>query len=1004
MQSHAWRHIVAIAAALALGSACLAGELPQQTLSGYTMRVWQTTDGLPEQTVQSFAQTSDGFLWIGTTGGLLQFDGARFRLFNRDSDPAFTENSVFALTATADGNLWIGTDGGGLIRYRNGVFHHYGPTEGLTCGFVRVVKVDTRGVVWIGTDNGLFQLPDAQAPRALRVDTAGNVPDSAIPLAVHGLAEDDRGRMWVGGSRLLRFGQTVDEVKLPGKYGENRVKSIVQTSDGSIWVGTVSGLLRMTTAEREFQHVSGIAGTVRVLLQMPDGRLWIGTIGQGAYTYEEGVLQRVTPPNPLPSQTILGLFEDSDGNLWMGTQAGMLRFSRTNARLISLPEAADSDFETISRDSDGTLWIASTHLYHLLHGKAIPYEFPELHGAHVRNVFRDRQNSLWIGTDGRGIFHITPKGTTQYTTAKGLVNNFVRAILQTSDGAIWVGTDEGISRIGEGRIRNLQVDDGLAYFSIRAFAQDSAGDLWIGTDHGLSHLRLGSPADGGHDQFVQDEATRTLRNEKIFAVMAGKDGDMWFGTSEGGLFLLRPQNGESSGNRLTRFTTRDGLVSDNIYSIVEDGWGQLWIGSPNGISRIMVRELEQHSANPSRPITQMFFSRADAGPIAGLYGGTQPAAAITPDGEVWFPTVRGPVHIATNEQKVNSADPKVFVDHILADGKTVPAGEAAVLKAANVSVEIAYAPLQLKSQDDLRFMYKLEGFDRDWQYVSTRRTAYYTNLPAGHYRFRVRAFPSQSPDEGSEASLVIVKNQYFYRTWWFLGSCFFALALIAWLSYRIHVRRMHQEFQAVMNERARLAREMHDTLIQGCTSISAILEACSGPDEREREEQLELIDYARIQLATAIDEARQAVWDLRLEKSSDLTDALKRLAETTGHDSGVAVQCVVEGEPYPFRPQAVHELMMVSREALFNALMHANPSRVILRAVYGEEILTLAIHDDGCGFNADDVSNGHFGLVGIQERVRQLGGEVKISSMHRQGTQILVHLPRQRVIYEETKA
>lgn len=377
---------------------------------------------------------------------------------------------------------------------------------------------------------------------------------------------------------------------------------------------------------------------------------------------------------------------------------------------------------------------------------------------------------------------------------------------------------------------------------------------------------------------------------------------------------------------------------------------------------------------------------------------------MTPDGEVWFPTVRGPVHISTSDEAADEAGPKIFIDHILADGKTLPSGESAVLQATNSNVEIAYAPLQLKSQDDLRFVYKLENFDRDWQYASARRVAYYTNLPAGRYRFRVRAFRSQSPEQGSEASIRLVKKQYFYRTPWFLGSCLIALVLAVWIAYRMHVRRIHQEFQAVTKERARLAREMHDTLIQGCTSISAILEACSGVGERDRDEQLELIDYARIQLATAIDEARQAVWDLRSKESSDLTDALKRLAETTGHDSGVAIRCVVEGTPYPFRPQAMHELMMVSREALFNALMHANPSQVTLRAVYGEDTMTLAIDDDGCGFQVDEISNGHFGLLGIEERVRQLGGEVDIKSTSRNGTQILVHLPRQRVIYQEESA
>jgi len=993
--------LLAAVLAQAVVSAAMFAELPQQTLPGYAMRLWQTQDGLPEQTVQAFAQTADGFLWIGTTGGLLRFDGSRFKAFDRETDPAaFAENSVFTLTAASDGNLWIGTDGGGLVRYDEKTFHRYGVEQGLTCGFVRTVKVDRGGVIWIGTDNGLFQLANANAPTVTRADVGNAVPAGVAPLAVHALAEDEQGRMWVGGSRLLAFDRTAKEYKLPGKYSENRVKSVVQTSDGSIWVGTVSGLWRRKAGESEFRRVDGIAGTVRILRQMPDGRLWIGTIGQGAYTYENGVLERVTPHSPLPSKTILSLFEDASENLWMGTQAGMLRFSRTNVSLIPLPEASDSDFETISPDSDGTLWVASTHLFHLVKGKAIPYTFPQVHGAHVRNVFRDREGTLWVGTDGRGLFHLAARGGAEYTTANGLVNNFVRAILQTRDGALWIATDEGLSRIEDGTIRNFRMENGLAYFSVRALAEDASGDMWIGTDRGLSHLRR-SAGDGGKEKFVQDEATRALRDEKVFAILASKDGAVWFGTRNGGLYVLRPEVAGHNGKRLSHLTTKDGLASDSVYSILEDGWERLWIGSPNGISRMNAGELEAHANTPSVPVSQTFLSRADAGAITGLYGGTQPAAAITPDGEVWFPTLRGPVHIAVDDDISEPAAPKVFIDQIVADGKTLPASQSVALDAANSNLEIAYAPLQLKSQEDLRFVYKLEPFDQDWRYAASRRVAYYTNLPAGRYTFRVRAFQAKSPDRASGTSVAIVKNQYFYRRYWFLGLCALAAAFVAWTMYRMHLRRVHQKFQAVMDERARLAREMHDTLIQGCTSVSALLEACSGTEDNDREQQLELIEYARIQLATSIDEARQAVWNLRRQESGDFSDALRMLAETTGHDSGIAVECVVEGTPYPFRAQAMHEIMMVSREALYNALIHASPTQVTLRAVYGAETLTLVIHDDGCGFQAGEVSKGHFGLIGIQERVRQLGGEVDIQSVSRKGTQVRVELPRERLMVQE---
>lgn len=976
-------------------------EPPQQRLTGFTMRLWQTQDGLPEQTVQALAQTPDGFLWIGTTGGLLRFDGARFKQFNRETDPAaFAENSVFALTATSDGNLWIGTDGGGLIRYDGKTFHHYGTQEGLTCGFVRAVKVDHRGVIWIGTDKGLFQLSNAETAEVKRIDVNDELPAQGGPLDVHALFEDEQGRMWVGGSRLFAFEGQANEYRLPGNYGENRVKSVVQTLDGSIWVGTVSGLLRMRVGEKAFRRVEGIAGTVRVLRQMPDGRLWIGTIGRGAYAYDHGRLERVTSHGPLPSKAILSLFEDASGNIWMGTQAGMLRFSRTNVSLIPLPEASDSDFGTISQDSDGTLWLASTHLFHIVKGIATPYTFQQLGGAHVRNVFRDREGTLWIGTEGSGLFHLTKHGVSKYTTSNGLVNNFVRAILQTKDGALWVATDEGMSRIDEGVIRNFRMEDGLAYFSVRSLAEDKRGDLWIGTDRGLSHLHRDLNRERGGDEFVQDEATRALRDEKVFAILAGEDGSIWFGTRTGGLYVLRPEVSGSGGSRLKHLTTKEGLASDSIYSILEDRRQRLWLGSPNGISRMDASRMEAHGNTPSAPLTQTFLTRADAGAITGLYGGIQPAAALTVDGQAWFPTLRGPVHIATEEDVVEPAGPKIFIDQVIADGKTLSLGQTVVLDAANSNLEIAYAPLQLRSQEDLRFVYKLEPFDQDWRYASSRRVAYYTNLPAGLYVFHVRAFEAKSPERASETTIAITKNEYFYRSYWFIALVAIAVGVVAWIMYQMHLRRVHQKFQAVMDERGRLAREMHDTLIQGCTGVSALLEAYSD-SKSDPEQQSELIEYARIQLAASIDEARQAVWNLRKQESGDLGDALRRLAETTGYDSTVSIRCIIEGTPYAFHAQAMHEIMMVSREALYNALIHASPSQVTLKAVYGPETVTLIVHDDGCGFQTHGISQNHFGLIGIQERVRQLGGEVDIQSVSREGTRVRVKLPRERVVVEE---
>jgi ligand-binding sensor domain-containing protein len=323
-----------LAAALELSAAT-----PRALPDGYTRRVWQTQDGLPENTIQAFAQTPDNYLWIGASGGLVRFDGAGFVLYDRDNTPAIRENSVFCLTAGRDGSLWAGTDGGGLLRYRRGVFRSYAAPQGLTNGFVRSVVESRDGVLWVGTDDGLFRMePQAMgnAPQATanagdrlnRVDGVGKIPR----LAVHAIREDRAGNLWVGGSTVLMIhGSDCKEYHIEGYGSANRVKSIVETADGAVWMGTVSGLWRMPRGAREsrhFERIPDIQSTVRALMEDRTGTLWIGSIGDGLIRYAEGRFTRVTAPDNPPSSTVLALFTDNEQNIWAGMQTGLLRLSR----------------------------------------------------------------------------------------------------------------------------------------------------------------------------------------------------------------------------------------------------------------------------------------------------------------------------------------------------------------------------------------------------------------------------------------------------------------------------------------------------------------------------------------------------------------------------------------------------------------------------------------------------------------------------------------------------
>jgi ligand-binding sensor domain-containing protein len=370
-------------------------------------------------------------------------------VFNRENTPALRENSIFCLLVSKSGDLWIGTEGGGVVRYRSGTFRRFATEEGLSNGFVRSVLEDHSGQFWVGTDDGLFQL---QGDRLARVDGRAGIP----VVAVHDIREDRRGRLWVGGSSLLMLagGRTV-EYRLEGGSSA-RVKSILQTRDGVLWVGTVSGLERLNPdGTGSFNPVPEVSGTVRVLREDRDGALWIGTIGEGIFIYQAGRFTRLRAPGYLPSDTVLSLLEDHEGNLWVGTQTGLMRLSTTPVSTFPLPGAAGSDFSTIYQDVDKSLWIASTRLYRFSGQTARPYRFAgPLAGIRIRNLFRDRTGTLWVGTDGHGLWRIDGSRSVQFTKRDGLINDFIRAIYQGRDGSIWIGTDEGVSRWRQGRFTN----------------------------------------------------------------------------------------------------------------------------------------------------------------------------------------------------------------------------------------------------------------------------------------------------------------------------------------------------------------------------------------------------------------------------------------------------------------------------------------------------------------------------------------------------------------------
>jgi ligand-binding sensor domain-containing protein/signal transduction histidine kinase len=952
----------------------------------YMSESLQSQNGLPGETVQAFAQTPDGFLWVGTSEGLLRFDGEKYVRFSHENTPAIRENSVFCLLASRDGSLWIGTDGGGLVHMRNGIFKAYTAAEGLTDIFIRALYEDRDGHLWVATDSGLFRMTDGKMER---IDNRPDMPANAF----HGLVQDHLGRVWAGAGQLYAIADgRATPYALGGVDNRHRVKSIVETQDGSIWVGTVSGLYRLTPGRQRFELVPGVWGTVRTLREVVDGELWAGTIGQGIFRIRYRIpgskVIRITAPSPLVSNTVLSIFADDSKNLWIGTEVGMIHLSRSPVHILLLSTAADSDFGTVSMDADGSLWAAANQLVHVKGSHTVPAHLPGVGDAHVRNVFRTRDGTLWIGTDGSGLFKLSPNETAHLTTAEGLVNNFIRGMMEARDGSLWIGTDSGVSRLKDGVFHNLTMNSGLSHFSIRSLLEDRKGDIWIGTENGVTHLR--------DEQPIHDLVTESLKNERVWAEHEDSDGGLWFGTRTDGLYRFRD-------GLLTHYTTANGLASDSIFSILEDNRHRFWLSGPLGVMLLNRDELDAQARHPEQTLSVHFY-RADASERpTRFYGGTEPAGVITPNNDAWFPTNQGLWRISPTE-----LDPSMLshlgISAIRVDGRLVSSTSGLTLSAGQSRVEIEYEPVLLSSQEDLRFRYRMEGFDDEWTSSgSQQRLAAYTNLPAGKYTFEVEAWEMDHPEHVVRATAYFVKQPHFYRTPWFIALCLLIVGLISVLAYQVRMKQVRVRFEAVLAERSRLAREMHDTLIQGCASVSAMLEAAASCEKDDHDSRLHMIDYANTQIRATMDEARQAVWNLRKgeQAPNDLATCLKQMGERLSREYGVSVDVHSEGETFPIGQQVTHELMMVAREGLFNSVLHGHPRKIEAELCFSAFTLDMVISDDGQGFDSTAVpTDGHYGLQGVRERINRFGGGLKIESKLKLGTRLTVSIPRANISAE----
>jgi len=941
----------------------------------FVSRVWRTQDGLPENRVRALAQTPDGYLWVGTTGGLARFDGVRFVVYTRFNTPAIVEDNIRALSVAPDGSLWAATDGGGVLHVqKNGQFNAFGPKDGLASDFVASVLIDRAGNVWAATNRGLFRRAGS---RFVRVDE----PAEQRSQAFFTLWETPAGEVLAGGQRGLFVVNDGKPRPVPSPAPEE-VFRFRQQRDGARWFATNHGIRTENAGSPDLKPLEGRA--IAAITEDRAANVWIGTVGDGVYLLSKGTHVPVRVPAPLPDLSVFAVLQDREHGVWVGTADGLVLLTEPDVNIVDRRHGLVNDnVSTVYCAASGDVWLttATGAVYRYSEGAVKPFPLPAPASTlRILGVFQDPTGTLWFGSDNQGAVRLKNGVATRLTMREGLRNNGIQFFHASRDGAIWIGTTSGLSRWDGANVRNYYIEDGLAYGWVRSIAEDANGDLLVGTDRGVSRMRDGA--------FIADPVFESLSRDRVWSIFRGKDKTLWLGTRNGGLVRIRD-------GQVARLTTREGLLSNSIFQVIGVGDDRLWFSGPIGISSASLADLNA-AADGKRESPSVVSYRIGGGQESTqINGGVQPAGCVAADGQLWFPGVKGAIHFKSRRPPIRRHMP-VQIEGVHIDDSFVSPDEQIVVEPGRRRVRIDFTSASLRAPEGVTFRYKLGGYDGRWIPASGPRAAEYDNLPPGEYPFHVIAQDESPGDNTSQAGLLLVVRPHFYQTKWFFAFVLAAAAAGIAGVFRFRERRARDAYNLRLAERTRIAREMHDTLVQGCVGVSTLIEAAAGSVRSDPDQMLECLDNARVHLRLTIDEARQALTDLRHDSfENGLTGAIEELVESVSAEKGIPVTLQVEGTPKSLSDDINRALLLVTREAIRNAVLHGAPTSIDVSLLYGAGAIELDIHDNGRGFAPPQgrlASTGHFGILGMRERMEQVGATLDVSSEPGAGTTVSARL------------
>lgn len=969
---------------------------PERKITQYGHVAWQQKQGLPQNTIWSIAQTPDGYLWLATEEGLVRFDGVAFKVFDKGNTPEIRNNYIRTLLVDRQGTLWFGTNGangGGLCRMVQGRFESYASKIGLPGASVLRLLEDRNGGLWIGTNSGLAHLSND----VIRTYSMSDGLSSEMIIA---LRQDRSGQLFVGTNKgLNRFSNGRFERIAMGELTNDRVEVICEDKEGGLFIGTGDGRLwRMREGRiRHVGQVPGISqGSIQALAIDGKGSLWIGSQGNGLARYRSGHFETFGRGDGLTDQNVLSLLEDREGSLWVGTRTGGLnRLRDTSFITYSTREGLPTEpVRAILQGRDGAMWLgtdAPGGLVRLKDGKATRLGKREgLTSDGVRSLAEGWDGAIWIGTYA-GLNRFQEGKIKRFTSKQGLTSEDIYSLLQGADGSVWIGTNAGgLNQLKGDRISSYPKTDGLPHVTVTWLLEGRGGNLWIGTRRGLAVLKDGgitSPLVGGDSP---DFAVRCFFEDA--------DGSIWIGTAGSGLKRLKD-------GKLASITTKKGLFHDTVYRILDDGLGHFWMSCNKGVFRADKRELAGVADGTRRAIHCVAYGIPDGMLSDECNGGSQPAGWKTRDGKLWFPTIQGVAVVDPAHLVMNNLPPPVHIESVEINQQPVDPSSLVHVPAGAKSLEIHCTALSFLVPERVRFKYLMEGFDSDWIEAGTRRTAYYTSLPPGTFRFHVRACNNDGVWNMDGASILFKVAPHYYQTLWFYGLCgLLAISLGAIIQRHFHQVRIHElEMQnRVLDERHRLARDVHDQLSQTMTGLLLQLEAAGHALLLGPERCRPYLDRAGELAREGIAETRRTIQGLRATALDDgeLVSALEAIALRLIEGTEVQVIVGQMGVPFPLPRTVEDDLFRVGQEGITNALRHGHARRIEVFLTWEEDGLRLAINDDGLGLDAPQdpsVPSAGLGLSGMWERISTDKGTLKVGNRSEGGTVVEVFIPRREV-------